>query len=123
MKCRDDRRPHDPGIECQHMNVAVEPTADEQLNLDKWGEELQAERERIARVNEQRAASRGFLVFATDPELDPDEPEYRQVFATEARTSNEAAAKVKPLAEGRRLRTYLATGVYRDELADARWVA
>jgi len=31
--------------------------------------------------------------------------------------------KVKPIAEGRRLRAYLATGRYRDELADARWVA
>jgi len=30
---------------------------------------------------------------------------------------------VKPLAEGRRCRAYLATGTYRDELADARWVA
>jgi len=29
---------------------------------------------------------------------------------------------VRSLAEGRRLRAYLATGTYRDELAEARWV-
>ena len=40
-----------------------------------------------------------------------------------AKTPNQAMAKVKPIAEGRRLRAYLATGRYRDELADARWVA
>jgi hypothetical protein len=45
------------------------------------------------------------------------------VFATEAKTPREAAAKIRPLAAGRRLRTYLATGTYRDELAEARWVA
>jgi hypothetical protein len=45
------------------------------------------------------------------------------VFATEAKTPGEATAKIRPLAEGRRLRTYLATGTYRDELAEARWVA
>lgn len=38
-------------------------------------------------------------------------------------TPGEATAKIRPLAEGRRLRTYLATGTYRDELAEARWVA
>jgi hypothetical protein len=35
----------------------------------------------------------------------------------------EAIAEVRPLVEGRRLRTFLATGTYKDELADARWVA
>ncbi len=47
---------------------------------------------------------------------------YREVYATEAKTPGEAAAKVRPLAGGRRLRTFLATGTYRDELADARWI-
>lgn len=62
-------------------------------------------------------------MFATDPSLAPDEEGYRETYATEARTPNQAMAKVRPLAEGRRLRAYLATGTYRDELADARWVA
>jgi hypothetical protein len=95
----------------------------EQIDLGTWAEELQHERNRIAETNERRAARRGFLVFATDPERAPDEPGYREVFATEARTPGEATAKIRPLASGRRLRTYLATGVYKDELADARWVA
>jgi hypothetical protein len=41
------------------------------------------------------------------------------VFATEAATPAEAAAKVRLLAEVRRLRTLLATGTYTHELADA----
>lgn len=95
----------------------------EQMSLTAWAEELEHERERIAEVNERRAASRGFLVFATDSERSPEEPGYRYVYATEARTPAEAAAKIRPLAGDRRLRTYLATGTYKDELADARWVA
>lgn len=74
-------------------------------------------------VNQRRAARRGYLVFATDPQRGPDEPGYREVFATEAKTPGEATSKVRPLAEGRRLRTFLATGTYREELAEARWVA
>jgi hypothetical protein len=87
------------------------------------GSNDQDERARIEEVNAWRAARRGYLVFATDPERAPDEPGYREVFATEAKTPGEATAKVGPLAEGRRLRTFLATGTYKDELADARWVA
>lgn len=94
-----------------------------QIDLAAWAQELDDERERLEKANEQRAARRGYLVFATDPSLAPDEPGYREVFATEARTPGEATAKVRPLAAGRRLRTFLATGRYRDELADARWVA
>jgi hypothetical protein len=94
-----------------------------QISLVQWAEELEGERIRIERTNEARSARRGYLVFATDPGRAPDEPGYRDVYATEARTPGEAAAKVKPLAQGRRLRTYLATGTYKDELADARWVA
>jgi hypothetical protein len=95
----------------------------EQMSLATWAEELESERGRISEVNERRAASRGFLVFATDPERSPEETGYRDVYATEARTPGEAAAKIRPLAVGRRLRTYLATGTYKHELADARWVA
>lgn len=61
-------------------------------------------------------------MFATDPSKDVDSADYQMVFATEARTPNRAIAKVRPLAEGRRLRAFLTTGKYRDELADARWV-
>lgn len=94
-----------------------------QIDLAAWARELDDERARLEQANERRAARRGYLVFATDPERAPDEPGYREVFATEAKTPGEATAKVRSLAAGRRLRTYLATGTYRDELADARWVA
>lgn len=94
-----------------------------QIDLAAWAQELKDERERLERANEERSARRGYLVFATDPSRAPDEPGYREVFATEASTPGEATAKVRPLAEGRRLRTFLATGTYKHELADARWVA
>lgn len=94
-----------------------------QIDLAVWAQELDDERQRLEAANEQRAARRGYLVFATDPSLTPDQPGYREVYATEAKTPGEATAKIRPLVEGRRLRTYLATGTYRDELADARWVA
>lgn len=94
-----------------------------QIDLVAWAQELEDERGRLERANQRRAARRGYLVFATDPDRAPDEPGYRDVYATEAKTPGEATAKVKLLAEGRRLRTFLATGTYKDELADARWVA
>jgi len=94
-----------------------------QVRIGAWAQELEAERDRVEAANERRAARRGYLVFATDPERAPDEPGYREVFATEAKTPDAATAKVRPFAEGRRLRTFLATGRYKDELADARWVA
>ena len=95
----------------------------QQIDLFAWARELEQERLRVEAVNEKRARRRGFLVFATDPSVDPDAPEYRQVFATEADSPAKAVAKIKPLATGRRLRAYLATGNYSDQLADARWVA
>jgi hypothetical protein len=94
-----------------------------QIDLSTWAQELEEERDRLVAANERRAARRGYLVFATDPSRAPDEAGYREVFATEAKTPGEATAKVRPLVEGRRLRTFLATGTYKDELADARWVA
>jgi hypothetical protein len=94
-----------------------------QIDLAAWAQELDDERTRVRQANERRAERRGYLVFATDPNRAPDEPGYREVFATEAKTPGEATAKVRPLAAGRRLRTYLATGTYRDELAEARWIA
>lgn len=94
-----------------------------QIDLAAWAQELDEERDRLEKANERRAARRGYLVFATDPERAPDEPGYREVYATEAKTPGQASAKVRPLAKGRRLRTFLATGTYKEELADARWVA
>ena len=61
-------------------------------------------------VNQERALGRGYLVFATDATRAPDESGYREVFVTEARTADQAVAKIRPLADGRRLRAYLATG-------------
>ena len=97
--------------------------SDTQIDLFTWAHELEQENTRVAKANEERARRRGYLVFATDPAISPDDSGYREVYATEARTPNQAVAKIRPLADGRRLHAYLATGTYRDELADARWVA
>lgn len=105
------------------MSRAATSRAPGQIDLFAWADDLEAERERIADINAERAARRGYLIFATDPEVAPDDPGYREVYATEAGTPNQAMAKVRSIAEGRRLRAYLATGRYRDELAEARWVA
>lgn len=105
------------------MARAIQSDQGTQIDLAAWAKELEEERAVLEEANEKRAARRGYLVFATDPERAPDEPGYREVFATEARTPGEATAKVRPLAEGRRFRTFLATGTYKNELADARWVA
>jgi hypothetical protein len=101
----------------------VTPRPDAQNDLFAGARELEQEGERVAEVNAERASRPGYLVFATDPTISPEKPGYREVFATEAKTPNQAIAKVRPLAQGRRFRAYLATGTYRRELADARWVA
>lgn len=93
-----------------------------QIDLFAWADELERERRRIEAANRTRAEQRGFLVFATDPEAGPDSPDYRRVYATEERTPARAIRKIRPLVPGRRLRAYLATGQYRHELANARWV-
>jgi hypothetical protein len=98
------------------------PVPKTQIDLFAWAEELNEEREQLEQANAERASRRGYLVFATDPDVHPDEPGYREVYATEAKTHAQAVRKVRPLADGRRLRAYLATGTYRHELADARWV-
>jgi len=95
----------------------------EQIDLLAWAQELEDERQRVHDINAERAQRRGYLVFATDPKRSPEDDGYREVFATEAKTPGEATKKVRGLADGRRLRAYLATGPHRDELADARWVA
>lgn len=99
------------------------PSSETQIDLFAWARDLEQERERVAQVNAERASRRGYLVFATDPSVSPEQPSYREVYATEAGTPTQAIAKVRPLAEGRRFRAYLATGTYREELADAQWVA
>jgi hypothetical protein len=96
---------------------------DTQTDLAAWAKDLERENERIAEINAQRVRNRGYLAFATDPSKGVDSAEYQQVYATEARTPNQAIARVRPLAEGRRLQAFLTTGKYRGELADARWVA
>jgi len=93
-----------------------------QIDLFAWARDLEQENKRIAEINAQRVRNRGYLVFATDPSKGVDSAEYQLVYATEARTPSQAIAKVWPLAAGRRLRAFLSTGKYRDELADARWV-
>lgn len=99
------------------------PAVETQIDLFAWARDLERENARIAKVNAERARRRGYLVFATDPSQKVDAAGYQRVYATEARTPNQAIAKVRPLAEGRRLRAFLTTGKYKDELADARWVA
>ncbi len=99
------------------------PPPETQIDLFAWARELETERERVESANAERATRRGYLVFATDPSIPPEESGYREVYATEAKTPNQAMAKVKPIADGRRLRAYLATGRYKEELAEARWVA
>lgn len=94
----------------------------EQIDTSAWADELEQERTRIAEVNAERASSRGYIVFATDPEINPEDPGYRETYATEAKTPNQAVAKVRSIAGGRRLRAYLVTRRYRDELAEACWV-
>jgi hypothetical protein len=94
----------------------------EQLDLLTYAAEVAEEQARIEQVNNGRAVQRGFLVFAVDPTVNPDEPGYRRVFATEARTPRQAMAKVRVLVPECRLSAYRATGVYRDELAEAEWV-
>lgn len=94
----------------------------EQLDLLSYAAAMEEEQARVEQVNSDRAAKRAFLIFATDPTSAPDEPGYRRVFATEAKTPGQAKAKVRPHVPRCRLRAYLATGVYRDELPEAEWV-
>jgi hypothetical protein len=70
-----------------------------QIDLFAWAKDLERENKRIAEINGGRVRNRGYLVFATDPSKGVDSAEYRQVYATEARTPNQAIAKVRPLAD------------------------
>ena len=96
-----------------------------QSDLFAWAQDLERENKRIAEINAVRVRNRGYLVFvvfATDASKDIDSAEYQHVYATEARTPNQAIAKVRPLTEGRRVGAFLSTGKYRGEVVDARWV-
>ena len=100
----------------------MHPNANTQPIRSATAIERRLEAERIARANEERARNRGYIVFATDPKLSSADPGYCEIYATEAKTSKQAAAKVRATAPGRRLHAYLATGKYRHELPEALWV-
>jgi len=59
------------------------PPTDTQIDLFAWARELEQENERIAKVNDERARRRGYLVFATDPAVSPEDPNYCEIYATE----------------------------------------
>jgi hypothetical protein len=95
----------------------------EQLDLAAYVRDLEAEKKRRERANERRRKRRAFVVFATDPER-AGKDDYKLVFACEAKTQAEAERKVRRLAGSRRrVAAYLASGKYKDELPEARWVA
>lgn len=107
----------------ESVHSRLTPEKREQTDLSVWVDDLEAERERVAAVIAERAGRRGYPVVATDPEVAPGALGYREVYATEAGTPNQALAKVRPITEGRRLRAYLATGRYPDELSSRALVA
>lgn len=57
------------------------PPPETQIDLFAWARELEQERERVADANAERASRRGYLVFATDPDISPEESGYREVYA------------------------------------------
>jgi hypothetical protein len=75
------------------------------------GREVMAKEKQIAMT--PRPTRRGYLMFATDPSISPEVSGYREVYATDAKTPNEAMASWRPLTTGRRVRAYPATGRYR----------
>jgi len=91
----------------------------QQLNLVDYV----AEREAEAKAERDRRRRRAFIVFATDPER-AGQDDYKLTFATEAVSQSEAENKVRSLiGRRRRLAAYLASGKYKTELHEARWVA
>lgn len=66
----------------------MNPSPQAQMDLLAWAQGLEDERQQHESVNAERAARRGFIVIATDPSVNTDSPEYREVFATEAKTPN-----------------------------------
>jgi len=94
----------------------------EQLNLADYFKEVE-KANRLSKKRQGRRDARGFIVFATDPDR-VGEDDYKLVFACEARTRADAESRVRPLVgQHRRVAAYLASGKYRDQLSEARWVA
>jgi hypothetical protein len=99
-------------------------TSDErQLNLADYIEAVEEDRQAVAQENKRRRGRRAFLVFATDPDR-AGQDDYKLVFACEAKTQAQAEAKVRrEVGRERRIAAYLASGKYKDQLPEARWVA
>lgn len=96
---------------------------EKQLTLADYARDVQEESARFEQKNREKSSRRSFIVFATDPER-AGQDDYKLVFSCEARTQAEAERKVRPLTDGkRRVAAYLASGKYKDELPEARWVA
>jgi hypothetical protein len=94
-----------------------------QLTLADYVREVQEEGARVEQKNREKRSRRAFVVFATDPER-VGQDDYKLVFACEAGSQAEAERKVRGLTgKRRRVAAYLASGKYRDELPEARWVA
>jgi hypothetical protein len=94
-----------------------------QLNLADYVEAVEEERQAVAQENKRRRGRRAFLVFATDPDR-AGQDDYKLVFACEAKTQAQAEAKVRrEVGKDRRIAAYLASGKYKDQLPEARWVA
>jgi hypothetical protein len=97
--------------------------AENQLDLADYAEALEEERQSVERENKKRRGRRAFVVFVTDPER-AGKDDYKLVFACEARTQAQAEAKVRrEVGNERRIAAYLASGKYKGQLPEARWVA
>jgi hypothetical protein len=96
--------------------------APQQLNLADYARQVDAEREEVVEATRKNRESRTYIVFATDP-AKVGQDDYKLVFACKARTPNEAQNKVGTrLREARRVAAYLASGKYRKQLPEARWI-
>jgi hypothetical protein len=94
----------------------------EQLNLADYAREVEAEQQEVVEATRKNRKSRAYIVFATDP-AKVGQDDYKLVFACKARTSNEAENKVQAkLKDERRILAYLASGKYRAQLPEARWI-
>lgn len=94
-----------------------------QLDLAEYAEAVEEERQAVERKNKQRRNRRAFIVFATDPGR-AGRDDYKLVLACEAKTQAQAEAKIRQeVGENRRIAAYLASGKYKDQLPEARWVA
>src|SRR5919109_2176450 len=94
-----------------------------QLSIVDYANDLEEQRHAADAETKQQRSPRSFIVFATDPDR-AGEDDYKLVFATEAKTQAEAERKVRrTVGDARRIAAYLASGKYKDELPEARWVA